>query len=203
MNRIEKLHLVCNFYRNNYKLLKFKLTTYALVGLANKMPVTRFKFESLANGKVSYPEGIGELRHLNEFKVTGILKVRPVSRPTQRKGNQKERNEYVPGPVGTSLLEQLPPISITKKQLSKRYLDIKTFHERATYSTLAILAAMQLGATTHQEIADALGRSLTSLGASISRGAFAHGYVELSRQEGRTKFWRVSAKGSDLLNVML
>jgi hypothetical protein len=203
MNRIEKLQFVCNFYRNNYKLLKFKLTTYALVGLANKMPVTRFKFESLVNGKVSYPKGLGELRHLNEFKVIGILKVRPISRPIQKKENQKERNEYVPGLVGTSLLEQLPPISITKKQLSNRYLDIKTKHERATYSTLAILAAMQLGASTHQEIADALGRSLTSLGASISRGAFSHGYVEFSRQEGRTKFWKVSAKGSDLLNTML
>jgi hypothetical protein len=203
MTRKEKLQFVCNFYRNNYNLLKFKLTTYALVGFANKMPVTRYQFESLAEGKVSYPEGIGELRHLNEFKVIGILKVRPVSRPTQKKGNQKERNEYVPGPVGTSLLEQLPPIFITKKQLSNRYLDIKNKHERATYSTLAILAAMQLGATTHQEIADALGRSLTSLGASISRGAFSHGYVEFTRQEGRTKFWKISAKGRDLLSAML
>jgi hypothetical protein len=168
------------------------------------MPVTRFTFEDLVDGKASYPKHIIKFNHLSEFKNIDVLKVRPVLIPTKRKGNQKERNEYVPGIVGMSLLEQLPPtISITKKQLTNRYLDIKTMHERATYSTLAILAAMQLGATTHEEIAEAVGRSLTSLGASISRGAFSHGYVELSHQEGRTKFWRVSAKGRELLGVML
>lgn len=204
MTKKEKLRFICNFYRGNYKKLKFKLTTYALVGLAHKMPISRFSFESLKDEKAVISNHLVEFRHLNEFKNIGILELRGFCALTERKSGQKECNEYVPGVVGKSLLGQLPSTtSITKKQLINRYIGIKDKHERATYSTLAILSAMQLGATTHEEIAIAIGRSMTSLGASISRGAYSHGYIELSHQQGRTKFWNVSKKGKELLNLML
>lgn len=200
MNRNDKYKTIIDFYRENYSDLKYKLSTYALVALANKTPVSRHFFEGLADGRFASTRYNVEFRHGNEFKNLGILKI-------QTKTPKKTYHEcvgYVPGDIGIALLEQLPtPKATTKTQLIDRYLDVKIKHERATYSTLAFLAALELGATTNKDIAELLDRNAISVSSSISRGPVAHGYIEVNRTEGRTTYWKVSKKGKELLVTML
>lgn len=200
----EKCEYICEFYRNNYNDLKFKLTTYALVSIANKYPISRFSFKSLPDELIQGVANLNELRHLKSFQDLGILKVDAIPLDFQRKSEHKERGEYGLGVIGLSLLKHLPPEkALGKEELINRYVSIKKNHERATYSTIAFLAAMELGAETYAEIAESLGRTLVSTTASIIRGPLSHGYIELKKQNGRTKFWTVSAAGKDLLNEVL
>lgn len=204
MNRKEKYEFICEFYRENYTSLKFKLSTYALAGLANRMPLTRYALEGLADGKIANTKHVDEFRHLDNFRKLGVLEKQPVANPRKRRSPRPEFNEYVLGPDGFSLLEHLPKSGPkTKKQLINRYLEVRINHERATYSTLAILASVKLGAKTNKEISAKLGRSEASLAVTVSRGVLSHGYVELSKQDGPVKYWRVSRKGCKFLTSML